>query len=86
MSREREKLSKKEKKVGDAIIIKKGDMINRGPHEDDDYLVARVGLNAEIIEEMPGAYKVIIPQLTKERVRAFGGNRKHEFFYIHKPN
>ena len=86
MSRERERLSKKDKKVGDSISIGEGDTINRGPHEDDDYLVARVGLNAEIIEEMPGAYKVIIPQLTKERVRAFGGNRKHEFFYIHKPN
>jgi hypothetical protein len=86
MSEEREKISKKEKEVGDIIIVKKGDMINRGPHEDDDYFIANVDLKAIIVEIIPGAYKVNIPKLTEERLNKWGGNRDPEIFYIHKPN
>ena len=69
----------------ETIIIKKGDMINRGLHEDDDYLVARVNLVGEIIKYCPGAIQVIIPQLTREMNSGSSVKLEDEIFFIHQP-
>jgi hypothetical protein len=71
------------------LVIPAGSMINRGPHEDDDYLLARKDLIAEVIERLPGAVKVIIPQLTAElTVKYIAENlpEQHQIFYIHQPD
>ncbi len=71
------------------LFIPAGSMINRGPHEDDDYLLAQKDLVAEVIERLPGAVKVIIPQLTLELTNKFIAENlpeQHQIFYIHQPN
>ncbi|HOA12286.1 MAG TPA: hypothetical protein PLX28_03455 [Candidatus Woesebacteria bacterium] len=71
------------------LVIPAGSMINRGPHEDDDYLLARKDLIAEVIERLPGAVKVIIPQLTAELTGKYIAENlpeQHQIFYIHQPD
>jgi hypothetical protein len=71
------------------ITILAGSMINRGPHEDDDYLFVKENLVVEVIERLPGAVKVIIPQLTEELANKFVADNlptQHEVFYIHQPD
>lgn len=67
------------------IIIKKGSMINRGLHEDDDYLIAKVNLIGEVIKNCPGAIQVVIPQLTREMNRGSSVRLEDEIFFIHQP-
>jgi hypothetical protein len=73
----------------ETMLIPAGSMINRGPHEDDDYLLAQKDLLAEVIERLPGAVKVIIPQLTVELTNKFIAEnlpKQHQIFYIHQPD
>lgn len=73
----------------ETMLIPAGSMINRGPHEDDDYLLAQKDLLAEVIERLPGAVKVIIPQLTVELTNKFIAEnlpKQHQVFYIHQPD
>lgn len=69
------------------LLIPAGSMINRGPHEDDDYLVTKRNLVAKVIERQPGAIKVIIPQLTAELTgESENLPKQHQIFYIHQPD
>ncbi len=75
-------------KEKEKILIKAGTMINRGPHEDDDYLIALEDLNAIVIEYLPGAIQVVIPQLNQEFAEKFNTELSppQEVFYIHQAN
>jgi hypothetical protein len=72
-------------KENDQIIINKGDMINCGLHEDDDYFIAKINLVGKIIKYFPGAVQVIIPQLTKEMSANPNIQVEDEVFFIHQP-
>jgi hypothetical protein len=65
-------------------------MINRGPHEDDDFFVATRTLTAVVIEYLPGAIQLIIPQLANEFANKFVQTKDfeipEEIYYIHQPN
>ena len=75
-------------KEKEKILIKAGTMINRGLHEDDDYLIALEDLNAIVIEYLPGAIQVVIPQLNQEFAEKFNSEflPPLKIFYIHKTN
>jgi len=71
------------------IFIPAGTMINRGLHEDDDYLVAKENLIAIVLQYLPSAVQVIIPQLIEDFAKKFSVKdlpMQHEVFYIHRPN
>ncbi|NMA30022.1 MAG: hypothetical protein GX943_03135 [Candidatus Pacebacteria bacterium] len=71
------------------ILIPAGTMINRGLHEDDDYLIANTDLIAIVLQHLPSAVQVIIPQIIEDFAKKFSVENlpiKHEIFYIHQPN
>jgi hypothetical protein len=73
----------------ETILIPAGTMINRGLHEDDDYRIAEVDLIGIVLQHLPSAVQVIIPQLTEDFTKKFFVKDlplQNEVFYIHQPD
>jgi|GEM_PF-1136019 len=72
----------------ETIKIKAGTIINFGLHEDDDYWVTKVDLEAIILKRHPGAIKITIPALNREfrkRYAVKDFQLPEKVFYIHQP-
>jgi hypothetical protein len=71
------------------ILIPAGSMLNQGLHEDDDYYIAKKNLQAIVLEYLPGAIQVLIPELTTDFAKRFSIKnipQQNTTFYFHRPN